>query len=112
MCIGRLHHIYIYISVCVCMNMCIYIYTHTYIHKYILCVGVSVCVLTSDVFRLHRIRYDRRLEDFQLPDEGLGVAAFAVDPLHQLVQFDQIARVSAAVQLVLEIVLDVPHELI
>jgi hypothetical protein len=29
-----------------------------------------------------------------------------------LVQFDQIARVSAAVQLVLEIVLDVPHELI
>ena len=73
---------------------------------------LCVSVLTSDVFRLHRIRYDRRLEEFQLPDEGLGVAAFAVDPLHQLVQFDQIARVSAAVQLVLEIVLDVPHEVI
>ena len=75
---------------------------------------LCVSVLTSDFFVStgYDIRYDRRLEEFQLPDEGLGVAAFAVDPLHQLVQFDQIARVSAAVQLVLEIVLGVPHELI
>ena len=75
----------------------------------------NVCVsIYVYVYYLHPILFvssaHQRLEEFQLPDEGLGVAAFAVDPLHELVEFDQIAGIRAAVQLVLEIVLDVPHE--
>ena len=52
--------------VCVCALICAYIYIYTYINIFCVCecvyVWVCLCVsvLTSDFFRLHRIRYTIR----------------------------------------------------